>query len=37
MWWRFEWHFAVGAIATPVLDATKAAGYFADHHRPLDP
>jgi SecD/SecF fusion protein len=29
IWWRFEWHFAVGAIATLVLDATKTIGFFA--------
>jgi SecD/SecF fusion protein len=26
---RFEWHFAVGAIATLVLDVTKTVGFFA--------
>lgn len=29
IWWRFEWHFAVGAIATLVLDVTKVVGFFA--------
>jgi SecD/SecF fusion protein len=29
IWWRFEWHFAVGAIATLVLDTTKTVGFFA--------
>lgn len=29
IWWRFEWHFAVGAIATLVLDTTKTIGFFA--------
>lgn len=29
IWWRFEWHFAVGAIATLVLDVTKTVGFFA--------
>lgn len=29
IWWRFEWNFAVGAIATLVLDATKTVGFFA--------
>jgi SecD/SecF fusion protein len=29
IWWRFEWHFAVGAIATLLLDATKTIGFFA--------
>ena len=29
IWARFEWPFAVGAIATLVLDVTKTAGFFA--------
>ena len=29
IWWRFEWPFAVGAIATLVLDVTKTVGFFA--------
>lgn len=29
IWWRFEWNFAVGAIATLVLDVTKTIGFFA--------
>ena len=29
IWWRFEWHFAVGAIVTLVLDTTKTVGFFA--------
>jgi SecD/SecF fusion protein len=29
IWVRFEWHFAVGAIATLVLDTTKVLGFFA--------
>jgi SecD/SecF fusion protein len=29
IWFRFEWYFAVGAIATLVLDVTKAIGFFA--------
>jgi SecD/SecF fusion protein len=29
IWWRFEWYFAVGAIATLVLDTTKTVGFFA--------
>ena len=29
IWFRFEWPFAVGAIATLVLDVTKAVGFFA--------
>lgn len=28
LWWRFEWYFAVGAIATLVLDTTKLVGFF---------
>ena len=29
IWFRFEWHFAVGAIATLMLDTTKTIGFFA--------
>lgn len=29
IWWRFEWNFAIGAIATLVLDTTKMIGFFA--------
>lgn len=29
IWIRFDWHFAVGAIATLVLDTTKTIGFFA--------
>lgn len=29
IWVRFEWQFAVGAIATLVLDVTKTVGFFA--------
>lgn len=29
IWWRFEWPFAAGAIATLVLDVTKTVGFFA--------
>ena len=29
IWIRFEWPFAVGAIATLVLDVTKVVGFFA--------
>jgi SecD/SecF fusion protein len=29
IWIRFEWHFAVGAIATLILDVTKTVGFFA--------
>jgi SecD/SecF fusion protein len=29
IWTRFEWHFALGAIATLILDVTKTVGFFA--------
>src|SRR5262245_45513743 len=29
IWFRFEWPFAVGAIATLILDVTKCVGFFA--------
>jgi len=29
IWFRFEWQFAVGAVATLVLDLTKAVGFLA--------
>jgi preprotein translocase subunit SecD/preprotein translocase subunit SecF len=29
IWFRFEWQFAVGAVATLVLDLTKAIGFLA--------
>ena len=29
IWFRFEWQFAVGAIATLILDVTKTVGFFA--------
>ena len=29
IWLRFEWHFAIGAIATLMLDITKTVGFFA--------
>ncbi|MBB2971037.1 protein translocase subunit SecD [Mesorhizobium sp. RMAD-H1] len=29
IWWRFEWFFALGAIATLILDTTKMVGFFA--------
>lgn len=29
IWFRFDWPFAVGAIATLVLDVTKTVGFFA--------
>ena len=37
IWIRFEWQFAVGAIATLVLDVTKAVGFFALHRARLQP
>lgn len=32
IWWRFEWNFAIGAIATLILDTTKMVGFFALFH-----
>lgn len=29
IWIRFEWHFALGAMATLALDVTKTVGFFA--------
>ena len=29
IWTRFEWHIAVGAIVTLVLDTTKTVDFFA--------
>ena len=29
IWFRFEWQFAVGAVATLVLDVTKVVGFLA--------
>ncbi|HEY8613308.1 MAG TPA: protein translocase subunit SecF [Roseomonas sp.] len=29
IWFRFEWQFAVGAIATLILDTTKVVGFLA--------
>lgn len=29
IWFRFEWHFAVGAVVTLILDMTKVIGFFA--------
>lgn len=28
IWWRFEWYFAIGAMATLILDTTKMIGIF---------
>jgi preprotein translocase subunit SecF len=29
IWFRFEWQFGVGVVATLILDATKTVGFFA--------
>jgi len=29
IWFRFEWQFGVGAVATMLLDVTKTVGFFA--------
>ena len=29
IWFRFEWQFAIGAVATLLLDVTKAVGFLA--------
>jgi preprotein translocase SecF subunit len=29
IWFRFEWQFAIGAVATLILDLTKAIGFLA--------
>jgi len=29
IWFRFEWQFGVGAVATLILDVTKVVGFFA--------
>jgi SecD/SecF fusion protein len=29
IWWRFEWQFGVGAVATLLLDVTKLVGFYA--------
>jgi preprotein translocase subunit SecF len=29
IWFRFEWQFAIGAVATLILDVTKAIGFLA--------
>ena len=36
VWFRFEWQFAVGAVATLVLDATKAIGFMVITRIPFD-
>ena len=29
IWFRFEWQFGVGVVATLILDVTKTVGFFA--------
>src|SRR6202007_527671 len=29
IWFRFEWQFGVGVVATLILDITKTVGFFA--------
>ncbi len=36
IWFRFEWQFAVGAVATLLLDTTKAIGFMALTRIPFD-
>jgi preprotein translocase SecF subunit len=36
IWFRFEWQFAVGAVATLVLDTTKAIGFMVITRIPFD-
>ena len=36
IWFRFEWQFAVGAVATLVLDTTKAIGFMVLTRIPFD-
>ena len=36
IWFRFEWQFAVGAVATLVLDTTKAVGFMVLTRIPFD-
>lgn len=36
IWFRFEWQFAVGAVATLVLDLTKAIGFLVLTHLEFD-
>lgn len=36
IWFRFEWQFAVGAVATLILDLTKAIGFLVITHVEFD-
>jgi preprotein translocase subunit SecD/preprotein translocase subunit SecF len=36
IWFRFEWQFAVGAVATLILDLTKAIGFLVITHLEFD-
>jgi preprotein translocase subunit SecD/preprotein translocase subunit SecF len=36
IWFRFEWQFAVGAVATLVLDTTKTIGFMVITRIPFD-
>ena len=36
IWFRFEWQFAVGAVATLLLDTTKAIGFMVLTRIPFD-
>lgn len=36
IWFRFEWQFAVGAVATLILDLTKAIGFLVLTHLEFD-
>jgi preprotein translocase subunit SecF len=36
IWFRFEWQFGVGVVATLLLDATKTIGFFAVTHIQFD-
>jgi preprotein translocase subunit SecF len=29
IWFRFEWQYGVGVVATLILDVTKTVGFFA--------
>ncbi|CAG4927384.1 unnamed protein product [Acidocella sp. C78] len=36
IWFRFEWQFAVGAVATLILDVTKTIGFMVITRLPFD-
>jgi preprotein translocase subunit SecF len=36
IWFRFDWQYGVGLVATLVLDATKTVGFFALFQLPFD-